>query len=286
MSVQKLTHPEWVSENTLTDPEDRDRDSKWKPNQGLPSLSETEAEAAMATQIDKTNLDEFRRIERRYVDPAVPMQNYTLVSFVPSKGAKPNANGVYGWCKVRGSYSDLRMADERAEDLLRNTDSYHKIYTTRTGHPFPMTTVSDFSGDVKEVDVRKDLSESVSASIRGKKKEEHEVVTEITDREKMLRDESVPENKNPMDTYITLNVKRAQVAWTYLETKKKMDEMKNTILSSRAEIEKMDQENAIYREKYFQRYAKAREGCGLDTKVDDTSFMKFLCVSAEDDLGF
>ena len=34
MSSDKLTHPEWEKENSLTSPSDRDREKGWRPEQG------------------------------------------------------------------------------------------------------------------------------------------------------------------------------------------------------------------------------------------------------------
>ena len=47
MSEHVQNHPEWEKENSLTAPEDRDRENKWRPEQGAPQLSDEEVNSAM-----------------------------------------------------------------------------------------------------------------------------------------------------------------------------------------------------------------------------------------------
>ena len=109
------SHPEWTKENSLTSPEDRDKENKWRPDQTSVQLSEEEVNEAM-TELNNTKfIEKFPKLDRTYQDPQVPMQNIGLISFVPAKGATPNQNGVYGFAKMRGNYCTNAEADQRAE---------------------------------------------------------------------------------------------------------------------------------------------------------------------------
>ena len=44
-------------------------------------------------------------------------------------------------------------------------------------------------------------------------------------------EEDVEKDFDPYERYIELRVKKAQLVWTYIETRKKMDEMKNIIMA-------------------------------------------------------
>jgi len=276
MSEKKFTHPEWEVENSLTAPSDRDPARTYKPNQGYRQLSEKEVEHAMEKLNDNNYVRKFLSVERRYADPVEPMQRIGLISFVPAKGSTPNEKGIYGFVKLRGNYATDREASERAETLIRTTDSYHKIFHAYVGRPFPLTTSSDFSGETREIDIRKSMSESVSNSIKSKKKEERQVVKEIENREKELLEESKKEEEDPLDYYTTLRVKKAQITWTYLETEKKLQEMKDIITKTREEIEAMEAKDDSYAKQYYKKYCDAREGAGLNNSPNQDTFMKFL----------
>ena len=276
MSEKKFTHPEWEVENSLTAPSDRDPDRTYKPNQGHPQLSEKEVDDAMKELNDTKYVRKFLRVERRYADPVDPMQRIGLISWVPAKGATPNDKGIYGFAKLRGNYATNREASEKAETLIRTTDSYHKIFHAYVGRPFPLTTSSDFSGETEEIDIRKSMAESVSDSIKNKKKEESQVVKEIENREKELLEESKKENEDPLYHYTTLRVKKAQITWTYLETEKKLQEMKDIIIKTHKEIADMEAEDESYAKQYYKKYCDAREGAGLNNSPNQDTFMKFL----------
>lgn len=285
MSKDRKTTTHLV-ETSLTAPSDRDPARTYKPNQGHPKLSEQEVVNAMEELDNREYVKKFLRVERRYADPVEPMQRIGLVSFVPAKGATPNANGIYGFAKLRGNYPTDQEASERAEFLIRNADSYHQIHHAYVGRPFPLTERTDFAGDTTEIDIRKDMTDSVSASIKQKKKSERAQIQEIEKREQELLAESKREEQDPMEWYITLRVKKAQITWTYFETMKKVEEMKKTIMKTREEISAMDAKDKSYSERYYKKYCDARSESGLDNATSDDNFMKFLVDDKDSELGF
>lgn len=282
MSKHVQDHPEWEKENSLTAPEDRDRENKWRPEQGAPQLSDEEVNSAMKDLNNTAFITKFPRVDRTYADPPPPLQNIGLLSFVPAKGAQPNKNGVYGFAKLRGNYATEQEADQRAEFLIRNVDSYHQIYHTYVGRPFPMTASSKYSADTNEIDIRKEMTESISNDVKQKKQDELKTVQEIKKREDELVADTKKEEVDPYDEYITLRVKKAQLSWTYLEHVKKMKEIKDIILRTRKEIEKLEEDNSEYKEKYYEKYMNARKDSGFkDTPEEmEANFLKFLVEDA------
>lgn len=281
MTDKKIEHTEWAVENSLTAPTDRAPKGSYQPNQGHRDLTEDEVKDALSELNNTKFVRKFLRVERRYADPVDPMQRIGLISFVPAKGATPNEKGVYGFAKLRGNYPTEQEACERAEFIVRNVDSYHQIYHAYVGRPFPCTVSSDFSDETTEIDLRKQMTESVSQSIKSKKKSEQQQIDEIENREKELLAESKREDEDPTDRYTTLRVKKAQVAWTYLETQKKMEEMKNVIIKTRDEIAEMEKESDEYAKTYFKKYCDARSESGLDNSANQDTFMKFLVEDEE-----
>ncbi len=269
-----------TKESSLTTPEDRDRENRWRPEQGAPALTEDEVTLAIGELNNDAFVQKFPRVDRTYADPPPPMQAVGLISFIPAKGATPNSNGVYGFAKLRGNYATPQEADQRAEFIIRNVDSYHQIFHAYVGRPFPLTEKSDYSAETAEIDIRKETTQAVSSNIKNKKAEEQKTVTDIKEREEALLAESKqdPEDADPYDEYITLRVKKAQLSWTYLEHIKKMDEVRGIILETRKRIDELDEANAEFKDKYYDKYVKARKDAGIkDTEEDlNSNFMKYL----------
>ena len=282
----KVQHEEWVKENSLTSNLDRDRVNKWKPESGVPVLTEEQTTEAVKVLNNTVFTDKFPRVDRTYADPLLPMQIYGLISFTPAKGAKPNENGVYGFAKMRGNFSTEIEANERAEFLIKNVDSYHQIYHTYVGRPFPMTTSSKYSAETSEVDIRKETTQSISQNIKEKKIDEQKVISEIKERQEKLLEESKREEIDTYEDYITQRVKLAQLSFTYLEHQKKMAEVKDIVIKTRKVVKELDEEFPSYKDTYYEKYMKAREDAGLkESKMDsEANFIKFLVEDV--DLGF
>ena len=275
-------HMDWEKENSLTAPDDRIRENKWRPEQGEPNLTENEVNNAMNELNNTSYVLKFPRVDRTYADPPPPLQSIGLISFTPAKGAQPNDNGVYGFAKLRGNYATVQEADQRAEFLIRNVDSYHQIYHTYVGRPFPITNNSKYVAETTEIDIRKEMTESISNDVKQKKMDEAKTVQEIKNREEALIADTKNEEVDPQDEYITLRVKKAQISWTYLEHVKKIKEIRGIILKTRSEIEKMEASNPEYRNKYYEKYMNARKDSGFkDTKAEiESNFLKFLVEDA------
>jgi hypothetical protein len=228
----------------------------------------------------------FTQIEQHYADPPQMNQKICLVSFIPSKTAKPDKDGVFGFMKVRGVYATEDEANERAEFIIRNVDSYHHIFHANVGRPFPVTTSDIFCEEVKQIDIRKKATETISEDILSQKKKERQDLEEMKQREKALLEESDRAQRNePLDdfeTYITEQVKRAQLLWTYLETKKKMVQMRESIEKTSASLKEKEEANPDYFTRYKERYYQARKEAGLPSENTDESFLKYLGVDILD----
>ena len=273
-------------ESSLTTPQDRDLENKWKPDQSVDPLSNEQTIDALKDLNITSFVEKFPKVDRTFADPSISMQNYSLFSFIPAKGASANEQGIFGFAKIRGTYQSELEASQRAEYLIRNVDSYHKIYTVYTGRPFPLTESSDYSSEVSEIDIKKDMAKNISHSIKDKKEEELREIRDIQQREKNLIEESKRDEVDPYDEYITQRVKCAQLQFTYLEHQKKMAEVKGIILKTRQVITEMDETHPTFRDSYYEKYMQARKDAGIkeDEKESQENFIRFLVEDA--DLGF
>jgi len=266
------------SESSLTAPEDRDRINRWKPDQSIPPLTSSELKNAIDELNSVDFIKKFSRVERQYADPPISLQHIGLISFVPAKGATPNENGVFGYAKMRGNYANEMEANERSEFIIRNVDSYNTIFSTYVGRPFPITVSSNYSKDINEVDISKDMSSSISSSVLSKKIEEKKNIDNIAKREKKLVEESKTEFDDPFDNYITLKVKKAQLLFTYNEHSKKIEEIKKIIIKTRNDLTLIDLKEPNFKNLYFEKYMKARKEAGIveDNKNIEENFIKYM----------
>jgi hypothetical protein len=270
-----------VPQTSLTAPNDRSSNTF----RIAEKVDLTPEETRNATQdlVSKDIIRTYPSSERTFADPTIAGQKLCLVSFVPSVDAVPDKDGVYGMIKVRGSYDTEEEADDRAELLIRTVDSYHKIFTAFVGKPFPATTSSKWSADTNEIDIKKKVTEVISKDIKRQRMEEKKEIDDIKEREKKLM-EDVEKDFDPYERYIELRVKKAQLVWTYLETQKKMEEMKESIIKTREEIAELDEEEPSFFSTYREKYMSARRDAGL--KDDDASFLSYLGDEDEKDLAF
>jgi hypothetical protein len=270
------------NESSLTTPSDRDLNNKWKPNQFEPPLNNDELKESLNELSDKSALTNFRQIDRTYVDPPVNLQSYSLFSFMPAKGASPNENGIYGFAKIRGSYASELEAQQRAEYLIRNVDSYNKIFHCYTGRPFPITTDSKYSATTDEIDIRKEMVKTVSQNIKEKKDEEYKVMNEIKRKEEELLADTKKEQEDPYESYITQKVKCAQLMFTYDQHRKKMAEVKNIIIKTKENLKELDEQYPEFKDKYFEKYMEARRQAGLkDDENSQDNFIRFMVEDLE-----
>ena len=218
--------------------------------------------------------------EKYYCDPPIHNQQVGLVSFIPSSEAKPDKDGIYGMMKVRGVYATDEEANERAEFIIRNVDSYHEIFHANVGRPFPVTESNDFANTVKSIDIRKKTTELISEDILNKKRQEKEEMMGIQEREKKLLDESEKAQKGEKmdvyDEYITMNVKRAQLLWTYKETMDKINQMKGSYEEAVNRIKELDEEHPEYKDQYKEKYMEARRQAGIPD--EQNSFVEYMAL--------
>jgi hypothetical protein len=256
-------------------------------------LTDTELQEAVKELSDDTFISKFPRTDRLFQDPIYNNQIYCLHSFVPTEGAIPDKNGLFGFIKCRGSFLTDTDAKERASWLIRNVDSVHTIQTSYSGRPFPVCKDSiKFMTEQDEIDIKKKTIETISKDIKSRQEEDSQIVKDIHQREENLLKQSkeVVEEKyveDPLETYTTMRVKKANLVWTYVNTRNKMEEIKKSILKTREEIAEMDDEHKEFDMLFYEKYNNARKEVGLSTEdvnSDNDNFIKYMCDDL--DLGF
>lgn len=272
---------------SLTAPWDK-KDVQIEQDSRSSTFTDEQFNSAKQTLYHTDFVEKFPRVDRLYADPIYNNQVYSLHSFIPSKGATPDEHGVFGFMKFRGTFQNLEEANDRAEFIIRNVDSYHSIQTGYVGRPFPVCVDTDkFVKEKHEVDIRKQAIDTVSKDIKQKRLEEKKEMEEIKEREKNLLattgDDYEPE---PLEKYTTLQVKKANLVFTYVQTQQKLKEIQNHIKNAYKEIREMDAQSSEYRQQYFDNYKQARKQAGLPEKEAEENFMKYMCEDAELDFEY
>lgn len=270
-----------ATQNTLTAPADRDNTHLFDFNK--PSLTDEQTENAIKDLVNKEHTKMYPQDEKAFADPSIDDQDYCLVSFIPSVTAKPDKDGIFGMIKIRGTYNSLEKCDKRSEFLIKNIDSVHNIYYAGVGKPFPITNSSNFSKDINKIKIQEKLAQEHQYQ---QKKEEREI-QEIKDREKEILEQNKTDTQpqiSDLEKYITNRVKKAQLTWTYLETIKKLDGMKKSILNAREEIEKLDESDPTLKENYLERYNASLKKVNLEQQTE--SFVQYIDKDPIEKLGF
>lgn len=273
--------------SSLTAPADRLCDKKFKASVGAPHLTEEQTEAAMEDLIKMKMVESYPKLERQFVDPGIPLQQYGLISFTPAKGATPDKDGIYGFAKCRGHYATDTEAKERGEFIVKTVDSYHPINIYYVGRPFPIAADTDkFSKEIKTVDLKQAITQTISEEVRSKREKEKTDIAEMKEREKALLDQGKPDYQaDPYETYTMLVVKRAQLVWTYDRTVKQLQKIKDSIITARAEITKMDTECPEYAKECMKRYMDARRASNIPEEANtEDNWIKY--IANDIDLGF
>ena len=89
------------------------------------------------------------------------------------------------------------------------------------------------------------------------------------------------ESIEPFEEYINMNVRRSQLLWTYVETMKKIKQMKNSYDEAIEIIKKYDETEPTFKENYKEKYYSARREAGIQD--DEESFLKYLNLDLDVD---
>lgn len=267
--TDRINFTDEVQQNKLSSLEPqcmRDREP-CRPGGKLPS--EDEIEDAKKELINKSFTKmSFPKTVRVRRDPPLGQQNYHMFTFVPSKGARPDADGCYGVMKQRGTFPTPREAEEWGETLIRGTDSFHENMIGMVGSDFPLTVDSKYCLSTKEVDVRTKMDTVARDSIRSQRENDKKEMEEIQDRKRALladTSEAKEEAVDDLDYYVTLRVKRANIRIMQEECEKKLKECSKILKKTTSEINKLDDTHPQYAKDYQAKYKSALDAIGGET---------------------
>jgi hypothetical protein len=256
--------------------------SKTIVNSEREDLTVEETKRAKNDLVSKNLL--FPRSVKATNDPVILSQEYGLISFTPAKDVQPNKNGIYGVIKLRGNFPTLEESEQYSENLIRNHDSYNEIHIVRVGQCIPLSKNSELVEETINVDVNKEVDKIMSENVKEKRKQEKEDIKTIKEREEKLLKENKEilqdvYEKEPLEEYIMLRVKKAQLMWTLVETRKRIEkEIIPAIKKVKNEIQEWNEKYPTFDKEYYERYMEARKSVGIEAqdKLNYSYFMNYL----------
>ena len=256
--------------------------SKTIVNSERQDLSLEEGKQATNELLSKKFL--FPRSVKATNDPVVLGQEYGLFSFTPAQDVQPNKNGIYGVFKMRGNFSSVEESEKYAENLIRNHDSYNEIHVIRVGQCVPLSKKGELVEETVSIDLSKETDKIMSENVKEKRKQEKQEIKSIKQREENLLKENKEildglYEKEPLEEYIMLRVKKAQLMWTLVETRKRIDtEIIPAIKKVKSEIKEWNTKYPTFDQEYYERYMEARKSVGIENqdKLNYSYFMNYL----------
>jgi len=251
------------------------------PDAQRQSLTPEQTQCAKSQLINKNfvSLDYPKNIKFR-VDPRIPSQGIGLVSFIPSKNARPDQDGCFGVLKLRGNFPTVEEADNWSENLIRNYDSFAEIDLVYVGKDFPlMVDNTIYTPTTREIDVRKKVDDVTKSHLKAKQEEERKEMKEIQERQQKLMNPTNAEEKeqalDDLDYYIQLKVKKANADMVIDEADKKKEEARVVSEKTSKELEELDSKFPEYQNEYMERYQNALAAVGADaTKNPLINYMR------------
>lgn len=267
-------------------------------SEDTPPLTQTELESAKK----ELTFCSFPKFNKRFSDNFIKRHDpqYALFSFIPRHNTKlflfhkeirpllsteqkkrldylmDDDKYIHGVGKIRGSYVTLSEAEEASDSIIKNIDSTNSVFICKIGEPFPLV-VKGFADEVKKVDVKNIVEQSMIENIRQKRAREQKEIEEIKQREQQLKE---PVETSPyiteLDNYITMRVGLAHARFEKDKIKQldiDLDKKEQGFVSKLLEIE---DKNPSFEKEYMDRYMAGRKSVGFNTDEKLEGYLSYI----------
>ena len=242
------------------------------PDPSRQSLSTEQLQEEKTRLVNKefTKL-EYPRTRKFRVDPKISGQMFGLISFVPAKGAFPDAQGCFGVLRLRGNFATEQEADKWSDMIVRDFDNFAEIDYVYVGNDFPLMDSNEiYTRATREIDIRKMTNDVVKAAQKEKEHKERKEIEDLQNRERKLLDKTnaqeEDESYDDLDYYVKLRFKKANALYTIAEAERKMKEAHEVVDKTSKEIEEKDEKNPEFKDEFMARYEQAIKNISGDIK--------------------
>lgn len=244
-------------------------------------LTSEQTKAAVESLVNR-----YPRVIRQNIDPPVPNQTHSLVSIDLFKEPKKDRDGkpVYGFVKVRGSYSNQTSAETEAGKLIKNVDSNTRILIIPTGHWYPISPNERYISDKLDVRMNEEEVQLRDQAVKEKNEERKRIMRELKEREDELKnDGDVYDHPESLDKYtmkrntemnLTNEIRRARAALEKLELRRKQ---------IWKELKRLDEAFPTHTDEWLEQHNKAFTAVGLPAFIPRADqFSEYESISLDD----
>lgn len=234
-------------------------------------LTDEEVSVAKKELIDINFIMSKYGRERKFRnDSAVVGQSIGVITFKPSKGAKPDKRGCFGVVKVRGNYPNTSEADKRC-DVLLTEDENCDIDMPLVGKEFPLMLNNElYTYSVRDVDTKQIITDTTTSLMREKEEKDEKEKKAMFEKQKQLLDGSNEEEKENTLTdyalYEQLRTKKANNLYVIEKCKNNLVKCQENIDNSLKEISEIDSKFPSYKNDYIRNYIDEIKQVGIDPK--------------------
>jgi len=230
----------------------------------------------------------YTKDRKTRTDPEVLGQTIGLVSFIPSKDAKPDSEGSFGVMKLRGNFQTALEAEKWCEMLIRDYDSYSTNQFVFVGREYPLMASNEiYNSPHKEEDLKDVISKVVKTYLKEllekREKEEKDMLERQSklslNKEQKRINTDKEEDKASIEYYTLLNVKRAYNLHQLNESELTMKKSQVVIQNTEKEIREMEGEFPDFKKEYLDRFIEAVKKAGNPEESD--TFIKHMIDEEE-----
>ena len=242
-------------------------------NPTYPPLSGEVAEAAVNGQIVR-----YPQVVRSGKDLPVPQQSHGLISFMLFKEPKTLKTGkvCFGFCKLRGNWSDPSQCEMKAAGIIREQDSKHKVRIGEVGAWLPITDEGAFVQQT--IDVKADATEEEKfkeEAIRKRQDEDKRIMRELKEREEEVKT-AKDYNDDPTSLdYYTMN--RTTWMWVTEQVEiqeTRLKELKQKLTDRRKLLADLDAKHPAHQDEWIANYNKERRKAGIPDFIPSETMTK------------
>lgn len=183
---------------------------------------------------------------------------------------------IYGVGKIRGAYNTILEAEDASDKIIQNIDSTNSVFICKIGEPFPLVT-KGFSEEVKKIDVKNIIEQSMIENIRQKRVREQKEIEEIKHRQQQL---AQPVEASPyisdLDNYITMRVALANTRYEKDKIKQMSIDLSKRETDFVSKLLEMDKKNPDFEKDYMDRYMAGRKSVGLNTTENLEGYLSYI----------
>jgi hypothetical protein len=211
----------------------------------------------------------FPVVECALRDPPAAAGAYSLHSFVPCVGARPNVDGLFGVFRCRGAFADRVDAAAAAKALVMDHDSSHFVMSGPVGAYLPLADNNGaaISCGANRLDgLRRAIVHTVSKNVAQQKAIETRELTASKARESALLDGSAVEfeKTDPVEAFTMLRSKHSQTLQLIRQLTDSINSNAQAMAACVAEQTAMQEAHPGAHARYMEKFMAALKSSNMD----------------------